>query len=170
MVLFTAERDSVKRSSRSERSFGFGSDVLEYGGVPLSAQTLSRTSAPDISARSGHLVASGGPIREVMTFDLRQSMRNGGGPACLRLRVPLTPEERASIHANVFLDDALAVALDAWIRRNYRDRLAPEDLADPALLDESRRALDEISQLLRLGSVYPFQQVAKVEGTTVGSI
>ena len=56
-----------------------------------------------------------------------------------------------------------------WIR-NYRDRLAPEDLADPALLDESRRALDEISQLLRLGSVFPFQQVAKVEGATIGSI
>ena len=85
-------------------------------------------------------------------------MRNGGGPACLRLRVPLTPQERASIHANVFFDDALDVALDGWIRRNYRDRLAPEDLADPMLLDESRRALDEIAQLLRLGSVYPFQQ------------
>jgi len=49
-------------------------------------------------------------------------------------------------------------------RRNYRDRLAPEDLADPALLDESRRALDEVSQLLRLGSVYPFQQAAGLEG------
>ena len=58
----------------------------------------------------------------------------------------------------MLLDDALADALDAWIRRHYRDRLAPEDLADPALLDESRRALDELSQLLRLGSVYPFQR------------
>ena len=96
-----------------------------------------------------------------MTFDLRQSMRNGGGPACLRLRVALTPEERASVHANIFLDEALAGALETWIRRNYRDRLAPEDLADPALLDESRRALDEISQLLRLGSVYPFQREAR---------
>ncbi|HEY5862691.1 MAG TPA: N-succinylarginine dihydrolase [Casimicrobiaceae bacterium] len=103
------------------------------------------------------LVAQGWPIAEVLTFDLRQSMRNGGGPACLRLRVALTDVERAAIRANVFLTPALAEALDAWIRRHYRDRLVPRDLGDPALLDESRRALDELTTLLRLGSVYPFQ-------------
>ena len=104
------------------------------------------------------LVASGGPIAEVLTFDLKQSMKNGGGPACLRLRVALTDAERAAVRANVFLDDRLAAALEQWIRRHYRDRLAPSDLADPLLLDESRRALDELSQLLHLGSVYPFQR------------
>ena len=96
---------------------------------------------------------------EVATFDLRQSMRNGGGPACLRLRVGAHAARSARrFGANVFLDEALADALDAWIRKHYRDRLAPADLADPSLLDESRRALDELSQLLRLGSVYPFQR------------
>ena len=84
-------------------------------------------------------------------------MQNGGGPACLRLRVVLTPAERARIDANVFLDAALADALESWIRRHYRDRMAPDDLADPALLDESRRALDELSKLLRLPGIYPFQ-------------
>jgi succinylarginine dihydrolase len=98
------------------------------------------------------------PIAEVITFDLRQSMRNGGGPACLRLRVELTADERAAIDANVFLDDPLANALVAWIRRHYRDRLAPADLGDPALLDESRRALDELTALLRLPGIYPFQR------------
>ena len=108
----------------------------------------------------GGLVASGGPIAEVLTFDLKQSMKNGGGPACLRLRVTLTSAERAAVRANVFLDDALAHALEQWIRDHYRDRLAPADLADPALLDESRRALDRLSQLLQIGSVYPFQRDA----------
>jgi succinylarginine dihydrolase len=98
------------------------------------------------------------PIAEVITFDLRQSMRNGGGPACLRLRVELAADERAAIDANVFLDNPLANALDAWIRRHYRDRLAPADLGDPALLDESRRALDELTALLRLPGIYPFQR------------
>jgi len=103
------------------------------------------------------LVASGSPIAEVLTFDLRQSMRNGGGPACLRLRVPLTGDERAAIGGNVMLDRALGNALESWITAHYRDRLAPADLRDPALLDETRRALDELTQLLRLPPVYRFQ-------------
>jgi len=106
------------------------------------------------------LVSGNSPIAEVVTFDLRQSMQNGGGPACLRLRVALTPAERATIRANIFLDAALADALDAWIRCHYRDRLAPGDLGDPALLDESRRALDELSTLLRLPNIYPFQRAS----------
>jgi succinylarginine dihydrolase len=104
------------------------------------------------------LVASGGPIAEVQTLDLRQSMRNGGGPACLRLRVPLSDAERASVGARVFLDVSLADELEPWIRKHYRDRLAPADLADPQLLDESRRALDELTTLLRLPAIYPFQR------------
>ena len=103
------------------------------------------------------LITGGGPIAEVLMFDLKQSMENGGGPACLRLRVALTDAERASVGSRVFLDDALAGDLDGWIRRHYRDRLAPADLADPALYDESRRALDELTTLLRLPAVYPFQ-------------
>jgi succinylarginine dihydrolase len=104
------------------------------------------------------LVRSGSPIAEVLTFDLRQSMRNGGGPACLRLRVSLTPQELRALAGSVLLDAALDRALEAWIVRHYRDRLAPSDLPDPSLLDESRRALDELTQLLRLPAVYPFQR------------
>jgi len=114
---------------------------------PATAQLLDR------------LVAGGSPIAEVLTFDLRQSMRNGGGPACLRLRVPLTTTERAAISGNVILDGALDAGLDVWIRRHYRDSVAPADLRDPALLDETRRALDELTQLLRLPPVYRFQGV-----------
>jgi succinylarginine dihydrolase len=85
-------------------------------------------------------------------------MRNGGGPACLRLRVALTDAERARVAGRVFVDDALAEALEAIVVRRYRDRLAPADLADPALLDESRRALDELTSLLGLPALYEFQR------------
>ncbi|HEY8243588.1 MAG TPA: N-succinylarginine dihydrolase [Casimicrobiaceae bacterium] len=102
--------------------------------------------------------APGGPLAEALVLDVRQSMRNGGGPACLRLRVPLAHDERAAIGARVLLDDALAGELDAWIRRCYRDRLVPADLADPALLDETRRALDELTRILALPPVYAFQR------------
>ena len=49
-------------------------------------------------------------------------------------------------------------SLAAWIGRHYRDRLSAADLGDPALLEEGRRALDELTQIMRLGSVYPFQR------------
>ncbi|HVF65895.1 MAG TPA: N-succinylarginine dihydrolase [Casimicrobiaceae bacterium] len=112
---------------------------------------------PRVAAYVDRLLDDGGPIADVLTFDLRQSMRNGGGPACLRLRVPLTQVERDAVSARVFLDEALARDLEQWIANTYRDRLAPEDLADPVLLDESRRALDELTTLLGLPVIYPFQ-------------
>lgn len=96
-------------------------------------------------------------IYQVKYFDLRQSMNNGGGPACLRLRVVMSEEQISQCDANVFLDDELYKDLKQWIETHYRESLAPEDLADPALLDECRNALDELSTLLRLGSVYDFQ-------------
>ncbi len=115
---------------------------------------------PATGALLTRLAAGGGPIDRVLVFDLRQSMRNGGGPACLRLRVPLLAAERAAVQGRVFVDEALADALDAWVDRHYRDRITPADLADPALLDESQRALDALTQLLALPALYEFQRNA----------
>ncbi|MEA3119590.1 MAG: succinylarginine dihydrolase [Paraburkholderia sp.] len=113
---------------------------------------------PRVGAYLDDLAGGGGPISEVLVFDLRESMKNGGGPACLRLRVVLSDEERAAVTPGVWIDDALFARLDAWIGKHYRDRLAPEDLADPKLLVESRTALDELTQILGLGSLYDFQR------------
>jgi succinylarginine dihydrolase len=136
----------------------FNSQLLprEGGGCLLVAPAQVRGNRA-VNACLDRLLASGGPIAEVVTFDLKQSMQNGGGPACLRLRVALTERERAAIRARVFLDDALAADLERWINRHYRDRLTPEDLGDPSLLEESRRALDELTRILRLPPIYPFQ-------------
>lgn len=98
------------------------------------------------------------PIDEVLVFDLRESMKNGGGPACLRLRVVLNDAERAAVNSGVWMNDTLFARLDAWIDTHYRDQLAPADLADPQLLDQSRAALDELTTILRLGSIYDFQR------------
>src|SRR6266567_1766977 len=145
---------------RAVATYLFNSQLLARpdGSMVLVAPAECREDAA-VSALLDRLISDGGPIREVLTFDLRQSMQNGGGPACLRLRVALTPAERDAVPARIWLDDALYAEIVAWVGRHYRDRLAPADLADPALLDESRRALDELSRLLRLGSVYPFQRV-----------
>jgi succinylarginine dihydrolase len=112
---------------------------------------------PPAKAFVDRVLASNGPIREAHYFDLRQSMRNGGGPACLRLRVALTGNEIAALGAGVIVDETKVSTLEEIVKRRYRDRLALADLGDPALLDESRMALDEIGQVLELGSVHDFQ-------------
>ncbi|MBL8512236.1 MAG: N-succinylarginine dihydrolase [Betaproteobacteria bacterium] len=104
------------------------------------------------------LITRGTPINELLVFDLRESMRNGGGPACLRLRVEMNEAEAASINPAVILTDSLYETLTAWVEKHYRDSLVDDDLADPALLQESRAALDELTQILKLGAVYQFQQ------------
>jgi succinylarginine dihydrolase len=105
--------------------------------------------------RSG---ATSPTIADIRFVDVRQSMRNGGGPACLRLRVVLTDAERARVHAKVFLDLALQTTLQAWVRKHYREELAAKDLADPQLLLEGRAALDELTGILGIGAVYEFQR------------
>jgi len=92
--------------------------------------------------------------------DLRQSMENGGGPACLRLRIVLSEAEFLRSNPAVYLDEALHLKLTDWIKKHYRDRLSFEDLSDPELLQECRSALDELSRMLGLGSVYRFQRDA----------
>ncbi|HLP40981.1 MAG TPA: N-succinylarginine dihydrolase, partial [Fibrobacteria bacterium] len=103
------------------------------------------------------LIGEGGPITRVEYADLRQSMRNGGGPACLRLRVPLTVPEWTAVPKGIKLDEALHARLADWVNRRYRDRMLPGDLADPSLPEESRAALDELTGILGLGPIYPFQ-------------
>jgi succinylarginine dihydrolase len=105
------------------------------------------------------MTSSGGPINEIRVFDLKQSMQNGGGPACLRLRVAMSASEIAAVNQSVLMSDDLFVTLNAWVERHYRDRLSADDLADPLLLDECRTALDELTRIMLLGSVYPFQLV-----------
>ena len=85
-------------------------------------------------------------------------MRNGGGPACLRLRVAMNDTELAAVNPNLFMNDELFKTLNKWVDQHYRDELIQDDLADPSLLIESRTALDELTKILALGSVYDFQR------------
>ena len=96
-------------------------------------------------------------IADVRYYDVRQSMANGGGPACLRLRVVLTEAELAALSGNVLLTDALYGQLVDWVNAHYRDELHPDELGDPALLEETYRALDALTGILQLPKLYEFQ-------------
>lgn len=97
------------------------------------------------------------PIDKVHYFDLRESMQNGGGPACLRLRVVLNKSEQDAVNKSCLMDNNKYLQLIEWVEKHYRDSIEPKDIQDPLLLQECRTALDELTQILKLGSIYDFQ-------------
>lgn len=139
-------------------SYLFNSQLvtLPSGGMALIVPRECQESAA-VWSYLRKLVASDAPIDRVHVVDVRQSMKNGGGPACLRLRVVLDEEELSHIKHSVLFDEPLLHRLRSWVQKHYRDELSDADLADPMLLRESRTALDELTQILDLDSIYPFQ-------------
>ena len=136
-------------------SYLFNSQLLQMPGedrLVLVAPTETRDT-PSTARYCEKLVAGNGPIGRVHYVDVRQSMRNGGGPACLRLRVVMTPEELAAVHQGVVLDEAKIDALQNVVRTTYRDRLAPADLADPLFASEALSAYEAIMAVLALPSL-----------------
>jgi succinylarginine dihydrolase len=96
---------------------------------------------PSVWAWLQAMVAGNGPIRELFVVDVRQSMANGGGPACLRLRVVAEPD---SVDPRFMADEARLDRLAAVIEAEWPERIEPEDLLDPALwarMEGARAAL-----------------------------
>ncbi|MBL8548150.1 MAG: N-succinylarginine dihydrolase [Hyphomonadaceae bacterium] len=143
-------------------SYLFNSQLIRTTGaasLSLIAPTEVRENNKTAAYVAEMIAHSGAAIGQVEYVEVRESMRNGGGPACLRLRIVMTPEERAAAAQGFFLDDALAGKLEGWIRKHYREELAPGDLGDPALVMETQTALDDLRRILPLGGdFYPFQR------------
>ena len=136
-------------------SYLFNSQLLQWPGedrLVLLAPTETRDT-PSTAAYCERLVEGNGPIGRVQYVDVRQSMRNGGGPACLRLRVVMTQKEIAAAHQGAFLDEAKIDALQAVVRAHYRDELSPADLADPAFADACKAARRAILEVLDLADL-----------------
>lgn len=105
------------------------------------------------------LVSEDKAIKNIKVFNVTESMKNGGGPACLRLRVVLTADELIKVNPKALLNEELYLTLSNWVKKHYRDRLSPDELRDPKLPHEIRTALDELTQIMNLGSIYDFQKI-----------
>ncbi|MFS1439088.1 N-succinylarginine dihydrolase [Shewanella sp. 10N.286.48.A6] len=141
------------------KSYLFNTQIitLPNGEMAIIAPTNCQEN-PAVHAYLNELLTLGTPIKHVKYFDVKQSMQNGGGPACLRLRVAMSELEISAVNQNTLMNDALFSRLNLWVDKHYRDSLVVADLADPQLIIESRTALDELTQILKLGSVYQFQK------------
>jgi succinylarginine dihydrolase len=152
-------RISVKQAVDS---YLFNSQLISLPTEPKSMVLIAPSEcyeSPHIKTYLDEILADEqNPIIQVYYLNLKQSMRNGGGPACLRLRVCLTEEELNAMHQGILVNDSLLLELEQWVKRNYRGQLHADDLVDPNIIHECHVALDELTTILKLGSIYPFQQ------------
>ncbi len=93
-------------------------------------------------------IADDGPIANVAYVELRESMNNGGGPACLRLRVPMSEPQRQSLPTGLKFDDALAERLERVIEQAYPAELGLDDLANPEVLQQVAQAQQAVCDVL----------------------
>jgi succinylarginine dihydrolase len=105
---------------------------------------------PAVWAWLQEMAAGNGPIRRLCLVDVRQSMANGGGPACLRLRVVADP---TTVDPRFLADAAKLDRIGDVVGRYWPEQIAPDDLGDPALWDrieQARRALSDALDLTEL--------------------
>jgi len=145
--------------SEAVASYLFNSQIIPLGDgtLGLISPAECEHSEPTRQAIEG-VLASENPIQSVHYLDVHQSMRNGGGPASLRLRVALTPQELQAAHGPCLLTRERCQELEAWVQQHYREELRFEDLGDPSLVTEGQTALEELSQILELPRLYEFQR------------
>lgn len=119
-------------------SYLFNSQLvtLPTGGMALILPAEARDNAR-VAAYLDTLVAGNGPVRAVHFVEVRESMRNGGGPACLRLRVVADP---ARIDPRFLLDEARIARLEAVVAAHWPEAIAADALGNPQLWQQARTA------------------------------
>jgi succinylarginine dihydrolase len=134
------------------RSYLFNAQLVtlpDDGGMALILPEEARET-PNVWSWLQEMVAGNGPIRRLLVVDVRQSMANGGGPACLRLRVVADP---AAVDPRFLLDGARLDRIAAAVEARWPERIAPEDLLQPPLweaMEDARRALNAALDLAEL--------------------
>lgn len=155
--LFDAIRDRVPGATILEtegvtledavKSYLFNSQLvsLPEGGMALVLPTESEASSPVWREVERWLAC--GAVREAIVVDVRESMRNGGGPACLRLRVPVSEAGMADVDPRFILTPRSWDELSGLVERAWPETVSPADLNDPAFWQacwEAHAALEEL--------------------------
>ena len=120
------------------RSYLFNAQlVTPPGGEPTLIIPSEARETASVWSWIGRHLASNGPIRHVEVVDVRQSMANGGGPACLRLRVVADP---ATVDPRFIVDEAKLDRIAGVIARVWPEQIHHDDLQQPSLIGDIERA------------------------------
>jgi succinylarginine dihydrolase len=130
-------------------SYLFNSQLvsLPEGGMALILPAESRET-PSVWRAVETILAANNPINRAVVVDVRESMRNGGGPACLRLRVPVSAAALQGMDRRYLLNAARWEALMRLVEARWPEAIAPDDLADPALWSEALAAHASLEKLI----------------------
>jgi succinylarginine dihydrolase len=139
----------------SIQSYLFNSQLvtLPDGSMTLILPTETQET-PSVKKYLDILVARQGAIKSINIIDVRESMRNGGGPACLRLRVAVNEKEMAAIDPRFLLNELKIAKLEACIAAFYPDEIHSEQLKEPALHHQCNVALLNLAEVCGLESLY----------------
>ncbi|MEO5598600.1 MAG: N-succinylarginine dihydrolase [Novosphingobium sp.] len=124
--------------------------TLAEGGMALILPSEARNHA-GVWSWLEDLVARNGPIRQLLPVEVRQSMANGGGPACLRLRVVTDP---VTVDPRFLVDDARLDLIEAVVRHTWPRNIDPDSLNDPSLWSAIQGARFALLDALDLGELY----------------
>jgi len=140
--------DSAVSLADAIKTYLFNAQLLTLpdGGMALIVPEECRESA-SVWRWCEQMMASNGPIREVIPVDVRQSMANGGGPACLRLRVVCDP---ATVDPRFLINEAKADLIESVIAANWPEQIDPADLGNEALKNSVRSARYALLEALNL--------------------
>jgi succinylarginine dihydrolase len=131
------------------KSYLFNAQLVtlpDGGGMALILPTEAQET-PAVWGWLEAMIAGNGPIRRLIPVDVRQSMANGGGPACLRLRVVADP---ATVDPRFLASNARIEAVAKLVAAHWPEAIAPADLAAPALAADVRRARAALLEALDL--------------------
>ena len=123
--------------------------TLPDGGMALILPSEARANG-NVWGWLSEMVAGNGPIRELVPVDVRQSMANGGGPACLRLRVVADP---ATVDQRFMADEAKLDRIAETIEAHWPENIAPDQLGDAALISKVQAARSALLLCCGLGEL-----------------
>jgi succinylarginine dihydrolase len=138
-VIVEAPADRISLEA-AVRSYLFNSQLLTLpeGGMCLIVPAECRDQ-PEVWAWLSDVIEGPSPINRLEVVDIRESMRNGGGPACLRLRVAVDDAAFAAIDPRFLLDDTKCTAIEQIVATYWPERIDPADLGDPELWERCWR-------------------------------
>ncbi len=132
-------------------SYLFNAQLLTLpGGAMALVIPLEAWEHPRVRTWLDAMLASNGPIRQVLPVDVRQSMANGGGPACLRLRVVADP---AAVDSRFLLNAAKADRIEAVITAHWPEQISPADLGNSTLTEQVIAARTALLATLELAEL-----------------